>query len=565
MISWIRIHALVSIGGAIVILLVGVGIYQTQKPKASTIVTAAVVRANIEQDVSVVGTVDVAERVKLSARRSGPVFAITHTVGDHVHANDGIIQMKSSDEQLSLQQAHAQLQKAQADLLLRLAGESKESLETLSAATAQRAAELQKAHDDLVSATSDQQLTVRTQQQLLLDAQSNLKLAAQSGFTSASTALNDADAILGIDTQTSNEVFRDNLGVKDPGSLSAAKDLYRTTKGLRAEAATSLNAALADTQELGVRRLLDSTSALLSSVSRVLETSVTSDSFPQATLNAKQAIIATDRVTVNASQTSLQSKSQSYHAVQFAQESAVNDAATMVTSKKNAVAVAQAAFEAARAAEQAKRVPPRSVDIAALEALISEMQVQVSQAQQAVEDTIVRAPVDGVISDIPVKIGEVVAANQVVVEVLGAGRLEVKANIPEVDIGKITMGQKATMILDAFGPSEQFKGVVVGIDPAQTVVEGVATYQVTFQFDTEDQRLKPGMTANIDMVTESRSNVLVAPQRAVRTINGTRMAKIRVGSTVMDVPVTTGLMGSDGNVEVLSGLKEGDMVVVGGE
>lgn len=547
------------------VIAVGGLVYKSKTASKSTTVSTAVERRNLEQIVSVVGTVDVAERVKLSARRSGPVMAIPKKVGEHVRSGESIVEMKSSDERLSLQQANTQLKKVQADLQLRLAGESKESLDTLNATTQQRAAELQKAKDDLDSARRDEEIVTKTQQQLVADAQTNVKLAAQSGLTSASSALNDADGILGIDARTSNDAFEKNLAVKDANALVSATNFYGATKTLRTDASNALVTTSVEQQSLAVRALLDSANALLSSVSRVLETSVTDDSFSPTTLSSKQSTIATDRTGVNAAQTSLETKLQAFHSATLTQESSVHSARSAVVAKENAIAVATAAFESAKATEQAKRVAPRAVDIASLQALVAQYEVQVSQAQQAVEDTVVRAPLDGIISDIPVKIGEVVIANQTVAEILGSGRLEITANIPEVDIGKMSVGQKAVMTLDAFGSSEQFSGVAVSIDPAQTVVEGVATYTVKLQFDKDDARVRPGMTANIDMVTARRDNILVIPQRSVRTVEGKTIVKVRAGVTVSEVPLSLGLIGSDGFVEVLSGLREGQSVVVSGE
>ncbi len=564
MFIWIRQHWIITTIGIVVVIAVGGAVYKSKTASKSTIVTAPVERRNLEQVVSVVGTVDVAERVKLSARRSGPLVAIRHKVSDHVSANDVIVEMKSTDEQIALQQVSAQLKKAQADLQLRLAGESKESLESLAATTQQRVVELNKAQDDLVSAHNDQQITIKTQQQLVVDARMNVKLAAQSSITTASGALNDADGILGVDIETANQAFRDNLAVKDPSAMITAKERYRAAQAARYQASTALSVSTPQEAAVSVDFLLDRTSDLLTSVSRVLETSVTNDAFPPATLSAKQSTIATDRTAINTVQTTLQSKLQAYDTAKLTQESQLNSAASAITAKQNAVLVAQAALENAKAAEQVKRVPPRAVDIAALEALVAQAQSQVSQAQQAIEDAMIRTPIDGVIADIPVNIGEVVAVNQTVVEVLG-GRLEITANVPEVDIGKITVGQKATMTLDAFGAGEKLVGTVVSIDPAQTVIEGVATYTVTLQFEKENSRIKPGMTANIDMVTARRDNTLVIPQRAVRTVAGKMVVKVRSGVTVSEVPVSVGLIGSDGFVEVLFGLQEGQAVVVSGE
>ncbi|MBI5135236.1 efflux RND transporter periplasmic adaptor subunit [Candidatus Uhrbacteria bacterium] len=564
MFSWIRAHKYISIGGIIILFVIGGLVVKSRTSYQSTLVTAPVERRDLEQVVSVVGSIDVSQRVKLSARRGGPIVAIPYRVGDAVSAGEVILQVKSTDEQLSLEQARAGLQKVQADLQVKLAGQSPESLSVLAAATEQRAQELQKAQDDHLAATNDQQIIIKTQQQMVADAKKNVQLAAQSALNTASTSINNADAILGVDNITSNETFRSNLSVKDPATLTLAKDQYRSTKGLHAQATSAATGGV-DAFATAADVLLKSTSTLLASVSRVLEQSVTGDTLTPATLAAKQSTIATDRTAVNTSQIALETKLQAFHTAPLTQESALQDASAAVTAKQNAQRIAQAAYDSAKATEASNRVAPRAVDIAALQALVGQGRVQVLQAEQAVEDTIVRAPVAGTISDIPVKIGEIVTANQTVAELLGKGQLEVKANIPEVDISKVAVGQKAALTLDAFGSSEKFTATAVTIDPAQTVVEGVATYTVTLQLESDDKRIKPGMTANIDMVTAERTNVLVIPGRALRRTDGKTVVKVQRASVVSEVTVVVGLVGSDGFVEIVSGVGEGESVVVSGE
>lgn len=94
------------------------------------------------------------------------------------------------------------------------------------------------------------------------------------------------------------------------------------------------------------------------------------------------------------------------------------------------------------------------------------------------------------------------------------------------------------------------------------MIEGVATYKTTFQFTKEDQRIKSGMTANIDILTDKRENVITIPQRAVVSQNGDKIVKISEGENIKEVKVKTGLRGSDGNIEILEGVGEGDKVVL---
>jgi RND family efflux transporter MFP subunit len=157
------------------------------------------------------------------------------------------------------------------------------------------------------------------------------------------------------------------------------------------------------------------------------------------------------------------------------------------------------------------------------------------------------------------KLGEIVAPNVSIVSIVSENKLEIEANVPEADIVKVKIGNNAKMTLDAFGNNVIFEGVVVSIDPGETMLEGVATYKTTLQFLSEDERVKTGMTANIDILTQKKEGVLVIPQRVVTSRNGRDVVKVvQPDGTIAEKEVQTGLRGSDGNIEIVSGLQEGD-------
>ncbi len=108
-----------------------------------------------------------------------------------------------------------------------------------------------------------------------------------------------------------------------------------------------------------------------------------------------------------------------------------------------------------------------------------------------------------------------------------------------------------------------FSGKVIKIDPAETVIEGVATYKTTVQFTQEDPRIKSGMTADIDILTAEKENVIAVPARAVINKNGQKIVRILVGAenTIKEVEVQTGIRGSDGNIEIIRGINQGDRVI----
>jgi HlyD family secretion protein len=109
----------------------------------------------------------------------------------------------------------------------------------------------------------------------------------------------------------------------------------------------------------------------------------------------------------------------------------------------------------------------------------------------------------------------------------------------------------------------QFEVKVVKIDPAETVIEGVSTYKTTFIFTKDDERVKSGMTANIDILTAKKENVIFVPTRAVSSKNNEKFVQILTAEGPKDVLVTAGLRGFDGNIEIISGVSEGDKIVTG--
>jgi HlyD family secretion protein len=148
------------------------------------------------------------------------------------------------------------------------------------------------------------------------------------------------------------------------------------------------------------------------------------------------------------------------------------------------------------------------------------------------------------------------------VSLMSDNNFKITANVPEVDVAKLSVGEEADVTLDAYGADVPFNAVVDLIDPAETVIQGVSTYKVTLRFVKKDERIRSGMTANIDIKTAKKEDVLYLPARSVITKDGKKYVKIPNGLTeTLETEVTVGLRGSDGSIEILSGLNEGDTIV----
>lgn len=178
------------------------------------------------------------------------------------------------------------------------------------------------------------------------------------------------------------------------------------------------------------------------------------------------------------------------------------------------------------------------------------------------ESTLV-APLDGKVVSLDARVGEVVTTGKIVARISRPGEFVIEARVPESDIAKVKTGMQASVTFDAFSANEKFVAETTDIDTAATVLQGVVSYVVKFRLATSDDRLKEGMTANIDIQTAKRDNVLTVPFRALFKSSGITYAEVKRGTTFEKVVVTTGLEGDDGLIEILSGLSDGDQVTIG--
>ncbi|MCX6812906.1 MAG: efflux RND transporter periplasmic adaptor subunit [Candidatus Azambacteria bacterium] len=200
-------------------------------------------------------------------------------------------------------------------------------------------------------------------------------------------------------------------------------------------------------------------------------------------------------------------------------------------------------------------------------ASIQSFGASVKNIEAQITKTALYAPINGIVTKQDAKMGEIAAANIVLISVLSS-TYKIEANIPEVDIAKIKIGDSAKVTLDAYGKDVAFEAKVTAIDPAETMIEGVATYKTTLQFISNDKPVKSGMTANLDIYTAEKSNVLIVPQRAVFSKDSDKFVNLYNPSAkngIIEIKVVTGLRGSDGNIEITSGLKEGDKVIISQE
>lgn len=571
--------------------------------------TEAVIRRDLVRTVEVTGEIKPAQRIGLSFEASGKLASLEKKVGDAVKAGDVIAQLGDDDLIFALRRAEASVASAEANLRLREAGETEQSIRVSEADVAKAQASYDKSLVDLqnteISTVNDiknAELAVKTAEsnlantdttnaQTIANALTNVRLSLLASLGPLQTALTDGDAIVGVDDSAANATYRHLLGVTDTKAMPNAQLSYRTAKAAKASAEVAVKALTESSDESAVlsaaesvKGALLSAQTFLTDVQKILSATIGgTTALTEAQLTAKKTAIDADRTLISTQKSSVETNLQTYKNATLGKtsdtdtlrnaydtavlnlETARSDAETAVKNANSAIAIAKASLESAQAALDLKKSGPREVDLAPLRASRADARAAYEQAYANLKKAQIIAPVDGVISEIVPELGEQVAAGVSIVKMVGVAEYDIEILLPEADVAKVDLGQTVTVTLDAYGDDTVFNGTVVSEDPDQTVVQDAVYYKARIQLEPrEGVEFKPGMTSNVTIFTAKADQVLVIPMRAVRTDQESGIQTVRIldGKTPVEKVVKLGLRGDEGRVEVKEGLAEEQTVIV---
>ena len=209
----------------------------------------------------------------------------------------------------------------------------------------------------------------------------------------------------------------------------------------------------------------------------------------------------------------------------------------------------------------------------AARAQINQYQASLKTAQTNLSYTKIIAPVDGTVISREIVLGSPVAASFQAPELFTIAqdltKMQIEVSVSEADIGKVKEGQDVTYTLDGY-PDSTFEGKVTQVRLSPTTVSNVVTYTVIVDVDNEDLKLKPGMTANVSIITNKSENVLCVPNMALKftpDVNGPKYKNqglwILENGKAKRVDIETGAS-DDSSTEVISkALGEGMKVIMG--
>ncbi|MCL4394466.1 MAG: efflux RND transporter periplasmic adaptor subunit, partial [Chloroflexi bacterium] len=228
---------------------------------------------------------------------------------------------------------------------------------------------------------------------------------------------------------------------------------------------------------------------------------------------------------------------------------------------KLALAQAQADFQVKQdALDQAKLSSPAdSATVKQAEADALASQIALDQAEEDLTGATMLAPFSGRVLSVSGNTGDTVTANTTFVELADLSQLEIEASVGQEDVTTVQVGQAADLSFDAV-PGKTFPGKVSRIVPTRASSSVAVTYTAYISVEQAPPGLLPGTTADADIIVAERQNVLTLPRRSIRaTANATVSVNVLERGQTVSRNVEIGVVG-DLNVEIVSGLQEGDQV-----
>jgi len=495
----------------IVIIVSIIGILIARRGGDAQIETVMATRGNISEEVSVTGRVEPLERVNLSFETGGRVDYVAVDVGERVFRGSVLAALSNIDIRANKKQAEAVLSREKAALAELLVGSRNEEIAV-------------------------EEAKVAAAQSFYFDSKESLANSIRNAYSKSDDAVrNRVDQFMSntqstspsIDFQTENKLIIESGRVEIENILSLWNDLL-----LDISLESDLRRAIEDAD-----KWISKVQSFLNTISIAVNGLKVSSAISQTTIDGWRSDISTARANVQTARDRMATDKES-----------LNTREADLLLKKNQLVL--------------KKALATDEEIEKQEAKIAEAEAGVLNQEAVLAKTLIIAPISGIVTTIDINPGEIVTVNTTVINLISDGGFEIKAFVPEADISKLSLGDSARITLDAYGDSALFIARVSAIDPAETIVDGVSTYKTTLQFDEpEDKRIRSGMTANIDIETNKKDNVIIIPLKAVAY--GIKGDSVRVlsGGLVKDIPIQTGIESQEGMVEIISGISEGDEII----
>ncbi len=522
----------------ILLLVLALTVWISSRNNNNNLELFTVQKGTVQSRVEETGTVKKGERIDLSFKVSGRIEDVSVSAGDKVAKGEVLASIDNSGTYYQLQQAKANLELAQAELKKLLAGASKE--------------EIQVAKTQVSSAEN----VLESEKQDLKNVQKDAEQDLTAVYEDSYNTLDDAylvlyNAYVIVDSiQRTYFINNDIDSVEVRNARTELNNSLIEMKSYLDLLETGLVYGDVDTTLAVFKKELSEAKDYLSTIKNISEKPVWRDD-----------ISSTDKTSLDTSRSNVITIfSEVVNAEQSISSTKITNQ-TNIDTAKSAVSKAEDSLDSAKDNLALVLAGPTDEEVELYEAKVESAQAEVNRLTQLLSDTKLRSPVDGEVIEVHKHRGEVVSATTPIFTILPDQKLNVEVDIYEEDVVKIEVGDQVLIDLVAF-PDKTFSGVVTFIEPAEKLVDQVVYYETKLGFDDVPDKIKPGMTADVSIITDSREGVLIIPDSAVYKSNGKDIVKVYKAGEIEEREVTIGLKGTDNNDEVVSGLQLGEQVVV---
>ena len=604
---------------ACLVLLVGGGFWwyrsATKVSAESKYVLSAATKGMLIISLSGTGQVSSESQLDVKPLVSGKVLDIPVKEGQEVKKGDILMKLDQSDALKSVRDAGQTVRDAQVSLASARLSFSKIKQPPQATSLLQATNAVNQAQRDLdalyegpnASDLAQAQAQIQSAQQnvkpsadgktpqVIRNAYDNEVAAFKAILPTLTTSLNDADIVLAVDNAGANASFATLLSVLDQSRKYQAIANYSIAKGAIQSAKTAIDPLVLQNEDPkkidGVGAILqdalEKTAVMLNDVSMALSSTLTSSSFSQSSLDSLKNTIQSDRTNITSKQSTLVTQQQSVIQANTSYTSSLisleqakisldrlntppDPKSVAAAEERLTVAKQQLVDLKAGALPIDVQIAQNSVDQRAT--AVTAAQIKYSDIVQTLANYTVVAPFDGIVAKILVQKTDSVSSGTAVVTMLTNQQLAT-ITLNEVDAAKVKSGQKVTVSFDAVD-GLTMTGTIANVSALGTVTQGIVNYTTKIVFDTQDPRIRAGMSVRASIVIDTRSDVVLVPNAAVKTSGGQQYVQFidnmspsgtsagtQVSGTVRRQIVQIGAT-NDSETEIVSGVNEGDQVVV---
>ena len=476
----------------------------------TTYVTSATANGTITTSVSGSGQVSASDSISLQFKASGTLIYLPIQNGQNVSSGQLLAQLDTTDAEKTVRDAQSNLQDAQI------------ALQKLEGAST---------------------LTVPQNKQNAID---TLNQDYQAGYNSVSSAFID---LPGIMTDLQNIVYGNNFN-----NMQQDIDFYTGTASTFDQNASTYKDSLVKSYKIAADEYTKNFNDYKSTTR--YSDNATVDSIISETYNTAKDIAQAIKDTNNLIQfykDTLANYNIKENPLSDSQLSTINSDSTKANSDIVSLLNIQNTLKNDKAA-----VTNSDLDLQSQQLALQKSQNALDDAKTALADYYIYAPFSGTVGKVSVqKLDQVGSGTSVATLVTTQKVCTIPLN--EVDVSKVQVGQNVVLTFDAL-PDLTVAGKVATIDPIGTTSSGVVTYNVQITFDTQDPRVKSGMSISAAIITNVKQNVILVPNAAVKTQGTVKYVQVLVNNVPQQKIVTVGLS-NDTNTEIISGLNVGDKVI----